>query len=59
MNDGMRHPFHAVVRLSVVVDILKAARPLGGAGLKPDKMKLKGEIIALFPKHCKFSLESQ
>lgn len=49
----MWHPFRSVVRLSVVIDILKAPMRLGGAGLKVDKMKLDGEILALFPKHCK------
>lgn len=49
----MRHPFRSVVRLSVVVDILKTPMRLGGAGLKVDKMKLDGKILALFPKHCK------
>lgn len=51
-NDGMSHPFRSTVRLSVVMDILKAPTRLGGAGLKPDKMKHNGEILGLFPKHC-------
>lgn len=49
----MWHPFHAVVRMSIVIDILKAPMRLGGAGLKVDKMKHEGKILALFPKHCK------
>eukprot|EP00752_Nemacystus_decipiens_P016452 g14707.t1 len=52
-NDGMWHPFRAVVRLSINIDILKAPMCLGGAGLPVDKLKLQGKIIACFPKHFK------
>lgn len=48
----MWHPFRAVVRLSINIDILKAPMCLGGAGLPVDKLKLQGNILALFPKHC-------
>lgn len=51
-SDGMWHPFRAVVRLSINIDILKAPMCLGGAGLPVDKLKLQGKILALFPKHC-------
>ncbi|CAM9546066.1 unnamed protein product, partial [Ectocarpus sp. 8 AP-2014] len=52
-SDGMWHPFRAVVRLSISIDILKAPMCLGGAGLPVDKLKLQGKILALFPKHFK------
>ncbi|CAN0077413.1 unnamed protein product [Scytosiphon promiscuus] len=52
-SDGMWHPFRAVVRLSINIDILKAPMCLGGAGLPVDKLKLEGKILALFPKHFK------
>lgn len=52
--DDMSHPFRTVVRLSIVIDILKTPMRLGGAGLKVDRMKLEGEILAFFPKHCKY-----
>ncbi|CAM9964474.1 unnamed protein product, partial [Ectocarpus fasciculatus] len=52
-SDGMWHPFRAVVRLSINIDILKAPMCLGGAGLPVDKLKLQGNILALFPKHFK------
>lgn len=48
----MWHPFRAVVRLSINIDILKAPMCLGGAGLPVDKLKLRGKILACFPKHC-------
>lgn len=52
-SQGMWHPFRAVVRLSINIDILKAPMCLGGAGLPVDKLKLQGKILACFPKHCK------
>ncbi len=52
----MWHPFRAVVRLSINIDILKAPMCLGGAGLPVDKLKLQGKILACFPKHCKLVL---
>eukprot|EP00903_Cladosiphon_okamuranus_P009327 g8896.t1 len=52
-SDGMWHPFRAVVRLSINIDILKAPMCLGGAGLPVDKLKLEGKILACFPKHFK------
>lgn len=48
----MSHPFRSIVRLSITMDILEAPMRMGGAGLKPEKMKLDKEIIAFFPKHC-------
>lgn len=32
--------------------VLEATTRLGGAGLKPDRMRVDGQILALFPKHC-------
>lgn len=51
----MWHPFRAVVRLSINIDILKAPMCLGGAGLPVDKLKLQGKILACFPKHCEWA----
>ncbi|CAM9527235.1 unnamed protein product, partial [Discosporangium mesarthrocarpum] len=48
---GVHHPFRTTVRLSLIVDILKAPTRVGGAGLMVDKLKIKGAILAFFPKH--------
>lgn len=48
--DGMWYPFRcSVVRLSILVDILNALLPLGGAGLKSETIKLD---VGLFHRHC-------
>eukprot|EP00953_Heterococcus_sp_UTEX-ZZ885_P039835 20395-Heterococcus_DN1.PRE.1 len=48
---GMTHPFTATIRLQLIWEILKAKTRNGGAEIGLEKMFIKQQIKAFYPKH--------
>jgi hypothetical protein len=48
----MTHPFTAIIRLQLIWEILKAKTRNGGAEIGLEKMFIKQQIEAFYPKVC-------